>query len=234
MPKSDDLAKRIRLLIERDGYTHSDRLPCERDLCERLDVSRYKLRNALIGLEKSGIIWRHVGRGTFVGARPILNLDDVSYLRDLVCPEQMVTVRLTLEPQIAGLAALNATPSDLEVMQNCTNNCREAPDWRGYEAWDNNLHHAIARACSNKLYQYFFETLNVLRHSVVWGQPRTTSRPARDHASFAQHEAIVAAIKEGDSELASQNMKRHLEVVYARMLPNLLTRPRRNSAGTHT
>jgi DNA-binding GntR family transcriptional regulator len=38
------------------------------------------MRAALQILEEDGLVWRHVGLGTFVGARPVLNLEDVMLL----------------------------------------------------------------------------------------------------------------------------------------------------------
>lgn len=202
------------------GYELSDRLPPERELCETLNVSRHALRNALLEMEKSGLIWRHVGRGTFVGPRPILNLEDVLFLRDLVTPEQVVSVRFSIEPELARLAAQHANASDLERMALCADRCRESEDWRTYEAWDNNLHHAIARAARNQLFLYFFETLNSVRRSIVWGQPRETLKPKTGYKSFREHDAIVAAITAGDGDYAARAMTIHLESVYARLLPN--------------
>ena len=46
------------------------RLPAERELCDVLGVSRGELRKALALLEAEGEVWRHVGKGTFLGARP--------------------------------------------------------------------------------------------------------------------------------------------------------------------
>jgi len=51
------------------------RLPPERELSEILGVSRGELRKALAILEGQGELWRHVGKGTFVGARPVLPSD---------------------------------------------------------------------------------------------------------------------------------------------------------------
>ncbi|WP_424964542.1 MULTISPECIES: FadR/GntR family transcriptional regulator [unclassified Dinoroseobacter] len=216
MTQSKELVGRIRDLITDKGYTLSDRLPPERDLCETLDVSRHSLRNALSEMEKSGLIWRHVGRGTYVGPRPILNLDDVLFLRDLVTPEQVVAVRFTIEPELSRLAARHATAADQERMELCADRCRTSEDWRTYEAWDNNLHHAIARAARNQLFLYFFETLNSVRRSIVWGQKRDTDKPHPGYSSFREHDAIVSAIVSGDGDFAARAMTVHLKSVYSR------------------
>jgi len=217
-----DLTKRLRDLIDDAGYRHNDRIPPERDLCMRLGTTRNQLRKSLSELEAQGRIWRHVGRGTFVGARPVLNLQDVTYLRDQIKPEQVVTVRLNIEPELSRLAAQHAGKTDCEQMKLCAEKCRNAEDWRAYEAWDNHLHHAIARATRNQLYLYFFETLNSVRRSIVWGQPRETRAPATDYSSFREHDEIVAAIIAGQGELAAIAMRHHLRSVYSRVLPDIV------------
>lgn len=221
MSKTEFLVQRIRQMIETEGYAHSDRLPPERVMCTTLGVTRNQLRRALSDLEGQGLIWRHVGRGTFVGARPVLNLDDVTYLRDQVKPEQVVSVRFTIEPETARLAAIYGKRADHDQIEMCAARCRNAPDWRGYEAWDNKLHHAIARATQNKLYLYYFETLNVVRRSVVWGQPRKSLRPVENYSSFLEHDIIVQAILSHDGDLAAQAMLDHLQSVYGRILPSM-------------
>lgn len=221
MSKTEFLVQCVREMIETDGYSHNDRLPPERVMCATLGVTRNQLRRALSDLEGQGLIWRHVGRGTFVGARPVLNLDDVTYLRDQVKPEQVVSVRFTIEPETARLAAIYGKQADHDQIEICAERCRNAPDWRGYEAWDNKLHHEIARATQNKLYLYYFETLNVVRRSVVWGQPRKNLRPAQNYSSFLEHDVIVQAILSHDGDLAAQAMLGHLQSVYGRILPSM-------------
>ena len=218
MDTQDDLSHRLRDVIESAGYRHNDRIPPERDLCKQLGTTRNQLRKALAELEAQGRIWRHVGRGTFVGARPVLNLQDVTYLGDRIKPDQVMAVRYNIEPELSRLAALHAAKSDYEQLYLCAKRCRDAEDWRNYEAWDNNLHHAIARATKNQLYLYFFETLNSVRRSIVWGQPRETRGPAKTYSSFDQHDEIVAAIVAGDGDGAADAMLRHLRSVYSRVL----------------
>ena len=221
MPKTEHLVQRIRQMIASDGYVHNDRLPPERVMSQTLGVTRNQLRSALATLEARGLIWRHVGRGNFVGERPVLNLDDVSYLRDQLTPPHVASVRLTIEPELARLAAIHSTPSDRDEIRTCAARCREAPDWRSYEAWDNKFHFAIARSAKNKLFLYYFETLNVVRRSMVWGQPRTTHKPKKKYSSFLEHDQIVQAIEAEDRDFAAHCMKQHLHSVYGRILPKM-------------
>ena len=213
------LTEALRDLIDSSGYRHNDRLPPERELCERLGTTRNKLRGSLAELEAQGRIWRHVGRGTFVGSRPVLNLQDVTYLRDQMKPEHALDARMAIEPEVSRIAARASNRADHEQMRICAERCRTAEDWRTYEAWDNNLHHAIARATHNQLFQYFFETLNSVRRSLVWGQPRQTRRPAPDYSSFTEHDAIVDAIADRDEDRAAEMMRLHLSSVFSRVRP---------------
>ena len=62
------------------------RLPPERELAAALGVSRTELRKALDVLESEGQLWRHVGKGTFVGSRPLDTFADITDV-PLVLPE---------------------------------------------------------------------------------------------------------------------------------------------------
>ena len=220
-PVQQPLADQIKRFIVDRGFNHNDRLPAERDLSAHFGVSRGDLRKALAELESAGLIWRHVGRGTFIGARPVHNLADVAYLNELASPAQVISARLAIEPELARLAALYGAKSDFDAILTCSRRCRAATDWRSYEAWDNNLHHAIAKATHNKLLLYLFDTLNVVRRSTVWGQLRSTNLPPPDHRSFDEHDAIHAAIAARDATLAAARMREHLNSVRERVLPAL-------------
>jgi DNA-binding FadR family transcriptional regulator len=111
--------------------------------------------------------------------------------------------------------------SDFDQIRECSRRARSAPDWRSYEAWDNKFHLAVASATRNKLLFHLFETLNVVRRSIVWRQARTTTRPPADHFSFDQHDAIAAAIEAQDPAGAARAMQDHLRSVRERVLPTL-------------
>ena len=218
---ADSALDALRNFLTSQKLSLNLRLPPERQLCRQLDISRAELRKALAVLEAEGQIWRHVGRGTFIGSRPILNLDDVEYLSGQTRPAEVMEARLAIEPQLARLAAIHGTKTDFGEMRSCSRNCRAAKEWRTYEAWDNKFHQTIASATRNKLLVSLFDTLNAVRRSTTWGQLRSTKLPPTDHASFREHEAILNAIESRDPDLAADCMRQHLRTVRDRILSSL-------------
>jgi DNA-binding FadR family transcriptional regulator len=197
----------------------SPRLPPERELCEALGVSRGELRKALAILEQEGELWRHVGKGTFLGARPAQELSSVAVIAHRTSPGEVMHARLLIEPQIAGEAALHASAVDLAEMRQCIRGAEEALSWRHYESWDNRLHRTVAEAARNTVLLALFDTLNAVRRAVVWGRLRQQpERPPADHHSFAEHRTIVEAIAERDRPAAAAAMRRHLETVDRKLL----------------
>ncbi|WPY96755.1 FCD domain-containing protein (plasmid) [Limimaricola variabilis] len=207
------LAARMRQYLIARGFSHSDRIPPERQLIAEFGVSRFELRKALAELERDGLIWRHVGRGTFVGARPVHNLNDLAYLRDLARPAQLLEARLAIEPELARLAALQATAADLEKIRSWAERGRQASDWRLYEAADTNLHNCIAHATHNKLLIHLFNELNTVRRAVLWDLKRASMRPPQDHFAFDEHDAIVEALVARSPAQAADRMRTHLSSV---------------------
>lgn len=209
----------LRAWLAQQRLPPSTRLPPEREFCEILGVSRGELRKALALLERQGELWRHVGKGTFVGARPVAELASIADIAGQTNPAEVMRARLVLEPEIAREAALNATADDIAELHLSAAGARRAETWRQYETWDNRLHRAIAEAAHNALLLAVFDTLNAVRRAVVWGRLRDEApSPPVDHHSFAEHEAIIAAIAERDRVSAAARMRLHLENVESLLL----------------
>jgi DNA-binding FadR family transcriptional regulator len=231
----------LRAYLAQARLPENGRLPPERDLAAELGVSRAELRKALATLAAEGRLWRHVGKGTFLGNRPLDITTDVAAMVRRTNPAEVIKARLALEPEIARLAALNATPGQIAQMRNCLVRSREAETWRQYEMWDNHLHRAIGEATQNSLLLGLLDTLSAVRRAVGWGRLRgERTRPAPDHHSFAAHEAIVSAIEDRDMSGAAAAMRAHLFSVERNLLERQLfeeederllhARPRKRSA----
>jgi DNA-binding FadR family transcriptional regulator len=209
----------LRAYLAQQELPAATRLPAERELSEILGVSRGELRKALAILEGQGELWRHVGKGTFVGARPVAELASVASIAAETSPAEVMRARLVVEPELAREAALHHTLGDIAELRRCLTGARAAETWRHYENWDNRLHRAIAEAADNALLLAIFDTLNAVRRTVVWGRLRDERpRPPPDHHSFGEHEAIVAAIEERDLAAAANRMRLHLRHVQALLL----------------
>ncbi|MGH6944973.1 MAG: FadR/GntR family transcriptional regulator [Geminicoccaceae bacterium] len=205
---------RLRRAIESGAYPLHGRLPPERELSVDLGVGRSTLRKALAVLEAEGLIWRHVGRGTFVGSRPVDPAAGLSLVAKPGSPAEDMEVRLMFEPLMAGLAAVRASPAEIAYMRRCLLKSKAAPDWQTYELWDSTLHRAIAAATHNALMLAFLEAINALRQQDDWRQLRSASlTPDNQRLYSEQQHAIVDGIAARDSRAAAAAMRRHLSSV---------------------
>ena len=229
MPAYEDLALitdnghsalvQLRAFIANQKIAVGQRLPPERELVKLLGITRNDLRKALALLEADGMIWRHVGKGTFVGLKPEADAIGAPSVADRSSPVEVISARLLIEPALAGSAAIHASSIDLVELAQIADKCRDASSWREYEAQDNVLHRAIAEASNNPVLTAVFDTLNEIRRTVVWSRSRgNDGPPPPDHHSFAQHDRIVKAITERDAEMARAEMRLHLDSVATRLL----------------
>lgn len=216
---STDALSRLRTYLAGIELPVDSKLPAERELAATLRVSRADLRKALAVLEGENQLWRHVGKGTFIGSRPIDTHADVAAITRRTNPAEAMRTRLLLEPEVARMAALNATSEHIAEMRLCLQKCRTAQTWRQYEAWDNRLHRVIGESTQNALLLALLDTLNAVRRALAWGRLRVNKvKPAPDHHSFAEHDAIVDAIEDRDLDRAAACMRKHLESVERNLL----------------
>lgn len=215
-----DPASRLRRYIEDHELGAGSKLPPERQLTEELGLSRATIRKALDVLERDGLIWRHVGKGTFIadsGAPKAPATATIELGRQLT-PFRMMRARLAIEPAIAREAAMNASGEALSRMRRAIERAKAATTWHEYEIQDDNFHRAVAEASDNLLLLSLFDQLNEVRRAVAWGSvSRDTARPSPNHFSFSEHDAIAAAISRRDPTEAYEAMRLHLGSVAKRL-----------------
>ncbi len=192
------------------------RLPTERELSERLGISRTTVRRGLAALEAQGRISRQVGRGTFLREPTALSAFVVPGPdeADTVGPAGLMAVRRTIEPQVLALVVGAATSRDFEEMERCVRGGDAAGSRDEFEAWDFALHHAIVAASHNPLVVRMYEPVEVARHGQVWGNLKRRNDSAEGRRAYQEdHRAIVDALKAREVDLAVKAMHAHLERV---------------------
>lgn len=214
-----DPVARLRSYILDGGFTQGVRLPPERDLTDKLGMTRSTLRKALDALERDGVIWRHVGKGTFIAdGSPKAPTSAMVELGRQLTPFRMMRARMAIEPAIAREAAVNASHDTQMRMQRALERSKTASTWREYEIQDDIFHRTIAEATDNPLLLSLFDQLNGVRRAVAWGSVmRQSARPSPDHSSFAEHDAIARAIGDRSPVSAYEAMRTHLRSVSQRL-----------------
>lgn len=211
---ADAAVTQLRAFLAQQDLPADGRLPAERELSVILGVTRNELRRALAVLETEGRVWRHVGKGTFVGMKPVEETASIAAIAGRTSPTEVMTARYLVEPMLAREAALNASAAQLDEMQRCLKAAREAETWRQYETCDNRFHRTVAEAAGNTVLLALFDQLNAVRRTVVWGRERDPGgRPPKNHHSFDEHDRLLEALVDRDPNRAAQAMREHLGTV---------------------
>lgn len=209
----------LRAYIMQRGFEPGDRLPPERRLGPELGLRRSSLRRALEFLVKEGMLWRHVGKGTFLTDRT--EGQDASGLEALVreiSPADAMRARAAFEPAIAREAALHAPAVAISHLRLLADRSRRCASWREYEVLDADFHRGLAEAAASPTLLALFDQLNTLRRMVSFGQARRVGpKPPGTHPSFGEHDAIVDAIAARNPEAAESAMRKHLLSVANRL-----------------
>lgn len=245
LPTTDSAPERaltaLRRMIDAGRLPRGSRLPAERELAIRLGVGRSTLRKALAVLEAEGLLWRHVGRGTFVGGPPVPAGDRFPATLPAASPRDVMEARLMFEPAIAAAAARSATAADIAELRRHVDKGEAARNWDTYDLWDLTLHRAIAAAAHNSFSVLLLDVVNEFRRHDEWGRQQLPPVHSSAHRqSSAQHRVIVEAIAGRDPRAAAEAMRRHLLMVRAMYFDGPeasageapVPLPRRHAAGT--
>lgn len=208
---------RLKARIDQIAREGGSQLPPEPRLAELVGVSRGRLRTLLGRLEKEGSIWRHVGKGTFIGPRDLARAP--ASWHDGISVAEIMEARLVFEPQLAAQAAICARPVDVGRMEACIGEMNSAGSYVQWKRQDEILHRLIAEATHNGLLLLLYDTFRArgrseleARLADVFG---TDGVPPTETDS--QHEAIVAAISRANPEAAAQAMRQHIAHVRDRL-----------------
>jgi GntR family transcriptional repressor for pyruvate dehydrogenase complex len=203
----------VRILND-DALAPGTNLPSERELAQQFGVSRTVIREAVLSLAAKGVI--EVKSGS--GARVAL-LDGTAaseslaiYLRGGGHPYQKVhEVRMTIETEMAGLAAERRTPAHLAAMRNRHSDFISlvSHDVGAATQADAGFHDTIALATGNEV---FIVILGSIRDALLEVRRRNIEGGMTDEI-VEQHGDIMAAIERGDRAEAVSAMRTHLTSV---------------------
>lgn len=217
---ANEVVQQIEGLILDGVLRDGDRLPGERDLAQRFDVSRPILREALKELEARGLLVSSHGGGTFVA--DIIGQVFSKPLADLIARHERATLdyleyRRELEGLTAELAARRATETDKALLTRIMAGMRRAHDEADDEtelSSDVELHNAIGEAAHNIVLMHTMRACyRLLSDGIFYNRRMLRSLPGIRDRMLSQHVAIYDAIIAGDAEAARTAAHAHIDFI---------------------
>ncbi|MBV6752815.1 FCD domain-containing protein [Pseudomonas chlororaphis] len=206
----NSVVEKLRAALARGQWRRGEMLPGQRELAEQLGISRPSLREAVTVLETLGLVRSMPGKGVVVlDAAP----SDTSAAHSGVADaslEDVLQLRYTLEPFIVGLVAQSISSKEVGQLRLTLMDMREALEADDSEAGVNAyiaFHEELFALTSNPIFQNVVQqTSNALKQSAE------VLRNSPEHLAerLLENEAVVRAIRNKNSALASAEMRRHI------------------------
>lgn len=211
------IALQIRALIDSGDFPVGARLPGERELAERFNVSRVTIREAEIALEAQGRIVIKTGSGVYVMAPSEGGQGALPH----VTAFELTAARAVIEAEAAALASANITEAqirDLDALVFSMSHGGNGSDHAGEDA-DRQFHLAIARISGNPVIEYCVQLIWRMRNELTPVKRVYASVCKRDIGARAdEHSAILAALRNRDSGAARSAMRDHFHRLFEAML----------------
>ena len=205
----EEVAKQLEELIVKN-LRPGDKIPPERELVERLGVSRSSVRDAIRKLELMGLVEPRQGTGTVVRdvseavVNPLASV--ISGKRQLV--SELLDFRKMVEPPLAARAAAHASAEQIAAMEEILRRHDEKVAG-GHLAVkeDSEFHYSIATASGNTI---VLKVLDIVMDMLRETRSRSLQTRGRPEKSLAGHRRIMNAIKRRDAAAAEQAMRQHI------------------------
>ncbi|WP_431284324.1 FadR/GntR family transcriptional regulator [Humitalea sp. 24SJ18S-53] len=213
----EQIAEQIEALIRAGTFTANVRLPGERELAERIGVSRPSLREALIALETAGLIETRMGDGTYVrqdlGGSPIFPLSAAGDLGPGTL--EQFEARRALECAAAELAATRATTDQRTALRDCLARMTALVEADTSPAEEHEAFHLLlVDAAHNQIFSRTVRDLWRARQGAMWETlRRKVENKASWRAGLVFRAQLMDALEARDGAAARALMDAHFHRV---------------------
>ena len=207
------VADQIEEWIVADSLSPGDRLPGERELADRMGVSRTVVREAIRVLSVKGLVKVNPGCGTYVQE---LSAKDAAasielFLKLRQTPESfrdVYEVHRMIEVEAAGLAARRATEEDIAALEISLDGMAAHQDNpKLYVEHDLAFHACLAAATHNELFGVLFGPVSGPLEEMV---QISFQYPSAVRGGLIHHSNILDSVRRRDPDRARQAMRDHL------------------------
>ncbi|MFC8827530.1 FadR/GntR family transcriptional regulator [Streptomyces sp. NPDC057137] len=207
----EQVLDRLRHHVADGDLRAGDRLPPERELAQRLGVSRASVKQAIVVLEVQGLVEVRHGGGTYL-VRDSLDAEPVERLveRKRRLPD-VLEAREALETKLAELAAERRTTEDLAAMRAALGHMADEIEAGDHGVEGDRLFHAAVTAAAHS--GLLAEFMRSIAEQITESRNESLRQPGRPQRSLTQHRAILEAIEGRRGKAAATAMRRHVRTV---------------------
>lgn len=222
---SDIIMQQLESMILEGSFTPGQKLPPERELAARFDVSRPSLREAIQKLIARGVLYSRHGGGTYVseqiGSSFADPLHELLSAHDEFLYDQL-EFRDALESLSCYYATLRSTDADKARLTRCFQQLMEANKNEEFQLeakLDAEFHMIIAESAHNVVLLHTLRSLfSILASSISANLKNLFEKKAARRLIMAQHKAMYDAIMSGKADEARAAAHAHLVFVEDNLL----------------
>lgn len=207
----------IKDMIARGILRKGDKLPSERELVDKLGVSRTSIREALRALEIIGLVESRQGEGNFIRdnfENSLFEPLSVMFMLQKSSTLEIHQVRVMIETETASLAAKNINDKDIKVLQGFIDKLKNSKDELERSISDKNFHYKIAECSGNFLINNILRSVSSLMDAFIVNARMVIVNESKARELLVeQHEDILQALIDRDSEGAVKAMRKHLDCI---------------------
>jgi GntR family transcriptional repressor for pyruvate dehydrogenase complex len=213
----DQVVEQIKKMIIEGTLKKGDKLPTERDLSEKLNVSRASVREAIRALEVIGILESRQGAGNYIRENFENSLFEplsMMFILQESSPHEILEIRKVLELETAALASKKINEEELQFLSSIVDEMRNCIDENKNLSLDKSFHYTIAKASRNLLIINFLEVTSQLMDNFIKdSRLNILSKESNRAKLMKQHQYVYDALKERNELKAYEAMKEHFRLI---------------------
>jgi GntR family transcriptional repressor for pyruvate dehydrogenase complex len=217
----EQVIEQIKYMITSGELKKGDKLPPERELVEKFQVSRTSVREALRALQIIGLIECKQGGGNYIRDSFEDNLIEplsLMFVLQNSRNSEILELRKVLEVETATLAARKITQEELAQMKEIIEKMKQLPDEKENIILDKELHYIIARASGNNLIISILTAVSSLMDSFIKeAREAIINKDENKMVLLEHHENIYQALAEHDEKRAARVMDDHMNLIIKHM-----------------
>jgi GntR family transcriptional regulator, transcriptional repressor for pyruvate dehydrogenase complex len=211
----EQVIDQIKQMVIDGSLKKGDKLPSERELVDNLEVSRTSVREAIRSLQIMGLVECRQGEGNFIKQNfenTLLEPISIMFMLQESNPEEILEVRKIIEIETVALAVRRINEDELEDLKRIADLFKVCKDENKNVKYDKEFHYKIAKAAGNLLIINILNAMSSLMDAFLKDARKKILVDENNLIVLAnQHELIYKAIRDGDAERASLEMRKHLD-----------------------